>query len=309
MMKKTILALLAVLVSLAPALAQSTTVEACRHRYNKFVEQNGYAGLGVRSVLDEWTRLDPKDQNLLIAEFNYQMAGAQTSQIVKKSESRYLGMKPMLELKDSTGAPVYYYEETFFDEEKFGLALKAAEKAIQLYPEELNFRFMKVNAYIAYEKGSPDMALAELLDMAELNYRKGQGWVYLGEDLPEDFFEGTMQDYCYSFYSLGTPSSYAAFFRLSKTMLRYEPGSPIFMDNIGAYWLVAMDDVKKAEKCFKQVLKKHPGDATALSNCIVIARKTHNIKMEKKYLRMMVEHGPEDQAKSAAVRLEALKKL
>ena len=308
-MKKIILILMSFMLAVSAIFAQETTVESCKARYNKFVEKFGYAGIGVRTVLDEWKQIDPKDQDLLIADFNYYIAACQSSMVVKKPESKYLGMKPMLELKDSTGANIYYYEEVFYDENIFKDAIKAADHAISLYPDELNFRFMKLNAYMAFEKGSPDMALADLLHLAELYFKEGKSWIYLGKEIPKDFFEGAVQDFCYSFYTIGTPSSYAAFLRMSEQMLEYLPNNPVYMDNIGVYQLVAMNNNSKAEKVFKKVLKKYPDDITAISNCIIIARREKDIKKEKRYLKMMVAHGPEDQVTTAKLRLDALEKL
>ena len=39
-----------------------------------------------------------------------------------------------------------------------------------------------------------------------------------------------------------------------------------------------------------------------------MARRSGNLKSERKYLKMMVEHGPENESKSAGIRLSALEK-
>ena len=65
-------------------------------------------------------------------------------------------------------------------------------------------------------------------------------------------------------------------------------------------------DYKNARKHFDQVLKKHPGDMTALKNCLLLARSSKDVKLEKKYLAMMAQHGEtETDRESARIRLEA----
>ena len=65
-------------------------------------------------------------------------------------------------------------------------------------------------------------------------------------------------------------------------------------------------DYKKSQKYFDQVLKKHPGDMTALKNCILMARTRKDVKMEKKYLALMAAHGEtETDRASAQARLSA----
>lgn len=308
-MKKILLSLSCALMCVAAAFAQKSAIETCRARYVKFVEQVGYNGVGVRSILDEWKRLNPEDPDYLIADFNYYISGAQSTEVVKKSEGNYLGMKPILELKDSLGNRVYYYNEVFYADSLFKKAMAVAERAVDLYPRELNFHFMKVNAYMSYEKGSPDMALDCLMRLADINYNERRKWVYQNEDVPDDFFEGAMQDFCYSFYTVGTESSLNAFRRMSEKMLEFDDDNPVFMGNLGAYALVAEENDRKAEKIFKKVLKKYPSDNTALSNCIVIARKRRDIKLERKYLKMMVENGEGKAVEQARQRLEILEKL
>ena len=66
-------------------------------------------------------------------------------------------------------------------------------------------------------------------------------------------------------------------------------------------------DYKKALKYYNQVLKKHPDDVTAIRNSILLARAKKDVKLEKKYLAMMVQHGEtEVDRASAQARLEAL---
>ena len=60
-------------------------------------------------------------------------------------------------------------------------------------------------------------------------------------------------------------------------------------------------------KYYNKVLKKHPDDLTAIRNCILLARNDKNIKLEKKYLPMLVKYGEtENDRNSAKARLTAL---
>ena len=54
------------------------------------------------------------------------------------------------------------------------------------------------------------------------------------------------------------------------------------------------------------MLKKSPGDMTAIQNAVVASRRAQNIKAEKKYLAMMVQYGSEKEKILAKGRLDAL---
>jgi TPR repeat protein len=115
-----------------------------------------------------------------------------------------------------------------------------------------------------------------------------------------------MQDYCYSFYTLGTPASYEAFRKLSETMLGHNPDNTGFMNNIGSYHMLVRKDFKTAVKWYGKVLKKQPGDYTAIKNSALAARRMGNVKMEKKYLQMLAEHGTDSDRLQAQGRLDML---
>lgn len=275
-------------------------------RYDLLSAKFGPAGVGIENVLDNWEKEDSTNVKLLYARFSYLFTKAQSTEVVKKEERKYLGMEPLLSLKDSTGKDVFYYQESIFDDDLYGQALKAADKAIALWPDRLDFRFMKLNAYIAYEKESPDMALAGMIELMEENSHRTSKWFYDEEEVDADFFEDAVQEYCYSFWTIGSESSYEAFCTLSEEALKYFPDNTGFMNNIGSYHLVACDDGKAALKWYKKVLKKKPDDFNAIKNSIILARRQNDMKLEKKYLKMMIEHGPEKERLLAQSRLKAL---
>lgn len=302
-MKKIITAAVAALISLA-ASAQSEKYE---QRYNLLVSKLGPDGVGVETVLKSWEQADSTDSKMLLAKFNYYFTKSQSSQVVAKPSRKFLGMEPVLTLKDSTGTDIYYYQEPFYDDELYGQAMKAVDKAIRLYPEKLDFRFLKANAYIAYEKESPDMALAFLEALVNESMTR-KVWLYNDEPTEPGFFADAMIEYCYSFYSLGTPSGTEAFYRLSVLMNENYPGNPAFMNNLGTYHLVAKEDYKTALKYYNQVLKRYPEDYTAIKNCVLLARRQKNVKLEKKYLQKLAIYGGEADKLSAQARLQQLEK-
>lgn len=297
--------LAAALLLFHTAAVAQTESERYEQRYDLLVSKLGPAGVGVETVLDNWAKVDSTNAKLLLGRFNYFFTKAQTSEIVVKPQKRYLGMDPLLTLKDSLGNDVYYFQQNVFDDELYGQAIKAADKAIALYPNRIDFRFMKANAYIAYEKESPDMALSYLLSLVDENGKKKSSWEYEGVKTEQDFFEEAMLEYCYSFYTIGSDSSREAFLKLSQKMADLYPANTGYMNNIGSYYLVK-HEYKTALKYYDKVLKKHPSDYTAIQNGLIAARKMKNEKLEKKYLVLMVKHGPEKDKMTAQLRLDAL---
>ena len=304
-MKMRFAALAALMLLMFPAIAGAQDYE---RKYNILVERVGPAGVGVETVLNNWAEAEPDSPVMLAAKFHFWLAKGQSSEVVAKPEKKYLGMDPVISLKDSTGADVYYFEVLRYDDECFRESIAAVDRAIAVYPERLDFRFMKSNAYISYERESPDMALANLVALVNDFYTSKEKWTYGGEAADGEFFADAMQDYCYSFYTLGTPMSYEAFRKLSEVMLERNPSNTGFMNNIGSYYMLVKKDFKTAVKYYNKVLKMSPSDYTAIKNSALAARRMGNVKMEKKYLQMLVEHGTEVDRLQAQGRLDMLGK-
>lgn len=115
-----------------------------------------------------------------------------------------------------------------------------------------------------------------------------------------------MQEYCFAFYRLGTPSSYNAFRTLSERMLLDDPKNTVFLTNMGTYDFIVAKDFKSALKYYKKALKIAPDDYTALKNCVLLARQQKNKNMEKKYLASFVKVAAEDEKAAAEARLQYL---
>lgn len=298
----------ALAVALFIALPTLVHAQDYERKYNILVERVGPSGVGVQTLLDNWEKAEQDNPVMLAAKFNFWLTKAQSSEVVSKSEKKYLGMDPVLALKDSTGADIYYFEVLRYDDEYFREAVAAVDKAVAIYPERLEYRFMKANAYISYERESPDMAMANLISLVNDFYAGKEKWTYDGEEADREFFADAMQDYCYSFYALGTPASYEAFRKLSELMLEKNPDNASFMNNIGSYHMLVKKDFKTAVKFYGKVLKKRPDDYTAIKNSVLAARRMGNVKLEKKYLQMLVEHGTDSDKLQAQGRLDMLSK-
>lgn len=284
--------------------ASAQNTNRYEQRYDLLVSQFGPAGVGVETVLNNWEKTDSTSAKFLYAKFSYWFTKAQTAEVVAREENKYLGMEPMLTLKDTLGNDIHYYQVNVFDDELYGKAMKVLDRAIAVHPDMLDFRFVKANAYIAYEKESPDMALLYLLDLA--GREKERNWVYEEGPLEQDFYRGAMQEYCFSFYSIGTPAAYDAFYALSERLSAIYPGHLDFVNNMGSYHMIAREDYKSALKIYAKVLKKDPANYTAIKNSILASRKIGNVKSEKKYLMMLLEHGSEKEKLTAQGRLKQL---
>lgn len=131
------------------------------------------------------------------------------------------------------------------------------------------------------------MALASLVALVDEETQRKMVWRYEGEEAPEDFFQEAMQEYCYSFYAIGSPEAMKAFLKLSQKMNALYPESPVFMNNIGSYYMVAEKDYKTALKYYAKVQKKFPDDYTAIKNGSLAAKMSGNQKLEKKFLQAL----------------------
>lgn len=293
----------------APALAQTSEKEYYE-RYLLLVNRLGPAGVGVETLLERWENDFPESENMLVAKFNYYNAKAQRSEVVGKDALKFLGNPPVLTLKDSLGVEIRYFEEIFYDDELYGKASEAIDKAIRLCPEKLEYRFCKITSLISYEKESPDMATAALQSLIDYYYgSKGTSWTYNGEAVDNEFFKSAVQEYCYTFYTIGTPVSYNAFKAVSEKMLGYDKNDALFLANLGSYYFVVKGDNKNAKKYYDRVLKITPEDYPTIKNCVLMARKSDDKKSEKKYLPLLIRYSPDPAERmSAQARLDLLNK-
>ena len=291
-----------------PLLSQTLSQEDYLRRYSNLVNRVGAAGVGVETLLDKWAADYPDDTNQLVARFSLWFTKCQDSKVIQMDRDRYLGRDPLLPMTDSLGRKANWFEDITYDDEMFGEAQQALDRAVALEPARLDLRLLRIDALTAYEKESPDMALAQLKALVDENYRQHPAWTHESiEKVDDEVFKALVQDYCFTFFRLGTDSGAEAFKSLSEHMLTYSKDDPLFLNNIGSYWLVNKKDYKKALKYYDKVLKKHPGDETAIRNCLLLARTKKDVKLEKKYLPMMAKYASsETDRASAATRLEGL---
>ncbi len=102
---------------------QETELRASyKQRYERQVRNVGVVGIGVETILDRWEKDCPDDPEMFKSKFDFNYAKSLSSEVVQNPSSRFLGEKPVLTLKDSTGANVYYYQVNVFDDEYFACA-------------------------------------------------------------------------------------------------------------------------------------------------------------------------------------------
>ena len=292
---------------LCTAVSAQTTSQEFKAKYERQVKSVGVDGVGVEYILDKWAEAFPDDPDMLEDRFVYYLGKSQYTEAVPKKLDKYLGQKPVVSLNDSTGAKVNYFQETMFVDSVFAKSISAIDKAISLRPLEIAYKLDKINALIAYEKESPDLACAQILSLIDYDKSAKPSWTYYGEAVDAASFDLTIQEYCYTFFQLGMPLTYEAFKTISEKMLKYNPKSTSYLNNIGSYWLVARKDDRQALKYYNKVLKIDPKDYSAAKNCVVIARKQKNVKMEKKYLPALIEASDSETEKaSCRARLNSL---
>ena len=306
---KRILVLLLSLSALCAAAQETYTQEEFLRRYNNLTDRVGAAGVGVETLLNKWEAAYPEDVQQMLARFSFYFTRCQTSHVEQMAQDRYLGREPILPMTDSLGNKCNYFEVTDYDEELYALANLAIDQAIAAKPNQLDYRLVKIDAMMAFEKGSPDMTLQQLKALADVHFKQHPAWEYGGmESVDNEQFKAFMQDYCVALFRLGTPGGSEAFKSFSEYLLTYCKDDPLYVNNLGSYYLTKKD-FKKAQKYFDQVLKKDPSDMTALRNGILMARTKKDVKMEKKYLELMARNGAsETDRTSAQARLDAYNK-
>lgn len=307
-MKQFAILLLAICMAL-PGFGQTKTPQQnYKDRYELLVSKLGADGVGIETLLNRWEADYPDDLDMLLGKFSYYLKKSRSTEVKRLNQAKYLGAEPALSLKDSLGNKVNFFQVTNYDDERFARATQAIDKAISLNQHRLDLRFYKISALVGYEKESPDMALSALKALIDYQGSVRPKWDYPGvEEDVDKVFSAAIQEYCFTFFKIASPGSFNAFKELSEKMLDYDPGNAAFRTNLGSYQLVCMKNSKAALKIYKQVLKKHPDDYAAIKNCVLLARSCKNVKLEKKYLPMLIRVTPDETEKaSATARLQSL---
>lgn len=268
MMKKIAAAALSLLACMA--LGAQENAADIKAEYERQVRYVGLAGVGVETIINRWEVAAPEDPEVYVARFNYWLSkSAAESVVITRPQKRYLGNDPVMTLKDSLGRDVYYFEDVNYDDEAFGEALKAIDRAIELNPQEISYRFGKITSIMDYEKESPDMTAAELSLLIDDYQAGGEGWTYAGEPLTQELFCQGISEYCYRFFRTASPASYEYFLEISEKMNKLYPDEVVFIDNIGSYWQVNGDS-RKALRYYRKALKIDPEDYAANNNIRLI---------------------------------------
>ena len=306
-MRKTLISIVAALACVF-ASAQDDAA-AFKARYERQVRNVGAAGVGVETILTRWEEAFPEDPAVMEGFYKFWFAKSLGSAVVTRDTRRYLGKDPMFSLRDSTGKERFYFEDNVFVDSLFALSQTYIDRAIATEPCELSYRVDKVTSLMLYEKESPDMATQELLKLIDFQRKSHPEWTYLGLAVDDATFVQTIQEYCHNFFQYATPGSYDAFKTVSEAMLKLYPKDTSFINNIGSYWLVYKQNPRKALQWYNKALKIDPKDYNAAKNCVILARKEKDSRLEKKYLPYLIAATDSDLERSACeARLESLTK-
>lgn len=250
--------------------------------YQRQVRNVGVAGVGVETIIDRWEKALPDDPEMMVARFSYNYAKARATEVVPKESKKYLGVQPILTLKDSLGADINYFEVPVFNDSIYGVAMNYLDKAVLLRPKEFRYTLYKVSSLLDYEQENPDMAAGEILSLIDKYKADKSLWTLDGEPLGEDVFCQAIGEYCYSLFQVANPLSYKYFLNISEKMNKLYPKDPVFLNNIGSYWQIAQNNSRKALSYYKKVLKIAPDDYAANTNIRIINLQEKAKKKKKK---------------------------
>lgn len=257
------------------------TTETYLPRYNALVSRVGFSGIGVETLLDRWEKADPEDINHMVGRFNFYLSRSMRDSVVVSAKANYLDMKPLMALKDSLGKNVYYYNEKVFNQEDFAKAVTYIDRAISFDNTRLDLYFLKLDAFVTYEKTVPDTGRDLLIDIVNKNFASKYIWKIPDSAFSEETFLQEIQDYCIGYYNIGSPQSLAALKAVSERVLKFRPKRVDFINNMGAYCVSQLKDDKKAAKYYNSVLKIDPDNVVAKQNLSLIARRAAKAKAGK----------------------------
>lgn len=281
--------------------ASAQTNEEFKAQYERQTSAVGPSGVGVEYIVNRWEKACPDSREMLEASFRlYFLKSREETLVVKPGLDKYMGGDPVLALTDSLGNKVNWFTDYKYNDRVFGKAVRYIDKAAELYADDIDVRFFKLDALLAYEKDSPDMVCTDLAALIDLEASGKQNWKAGGEPVGHDYFMAAVQDFCREFFKIASPASYEAFRTISEKMNKLYPSDTAWLNNLGSYWYSVQKNSSKALSYYKKVLKISPKDYTAIKNSVLIARKDNNPKLEKKFLPLLIEVTPSQGEKIAA---------
>ncbi len=306
-MKKIIIIITFLFFTLISLNAQNTDKEF-QDRYNLLVSKLGYDGVGIETLLDKWEQKSPDNVNMLAAKFSYYFTKSIEYKTEDKSESTYLGAKPILSLKDSLGRKHNFFSVEYFKADLFKRAMEYIAKAVQLYPNNLSLREAEIRAYMRYEKENVLISKTKIIQLIDYSYDKSiKNWDFL-EGNSVWTFDELIQSFCYDYYKIASPSAYEAFKEVSEKMLQFNKKNSAFIDNIASYYFVYKKDFSKAKSLYNRALRYKKDDLVAIKNLILLSRKISSERLEKKNLKKLIEYSKDSlEINSALARYNFLK--
>lgn len=260
------------------ALSQAQTTEDYLKRYNTLVARVGAAGVGVDFLLESWEKADPMDINHMVGRFSYYLAKAHRDSVVTSGKQSYMGLEPLVSLKDSLGRNIYYYRLPVYAPTDFARAMEAIDNAITTDNTRLDLMLSKAEALVAYEGAYPKQSEEYLSALVQNHFTRKSRWTVPGvESVSDADFLSEMSNFCYIWFNADSDQAKESFRRLSEKILKFRPKETTFINNIGSYYASKKDD-KKALKYYRNTLKIDPNDVVALQNIKLIERRAANQK-------------------------------
>jgi tetratricopeptide (TPR) repeat protein len=262
---------------------------------------------GEVKLLNEWSRIHPKDPELFIAFFNFYVNKSRNEAISLDNQPR--GIASLSVHDTGTGETVAYINQSIlYDSRVIQKGFDKIDTGIALYPARLDMRFGKI--YMLGECGNIPEFTKEIIRAIDYGISIDNKWIWKDGKPKEDarmFFLGSMQTYVNTIYNREDNSLLPYMRKISQAILKYYPNHVESLSNIAITYLV-IGDYDSALPYLLNAEKIASSDVIVLNN-IAEAYKRKNDKANAiAYYEKVAKHGTKEDTKFAEQQILKLQK-